>query len=99
MKVEYREVKTWKCNNPDGSTVVIAEGDRVKITYDTSKNAFSDDFNRRYPEDTVIVDVQQLFKNKIFGVEVDASKGVYVELKTHQIISVEKLYVIDGCTK
>lgn len=99
MKAEYREVKTWECKNPDGSTIVIAEGDRVKITYDTSKNTFSDDFNRRHPDDTVIVDVQQLFKNKIFGVEVGASKGIYVELKMNQIISIEKLYVIADCTK
>lgn len=99
MKVEYREVKTWECNNPDGSPVVIAEGDRVKIHYDVSKNAFSDDFNKRHPDNTVIIDVQQLFKNKIFGAEVGGMRGVYVELKTNQIISVEKLYVINGCTE
>lgn len=99
MKAEYREVKTWKCQNPDGSTVVIAEGDRVRITYDASQNAFSDEFYKRHSNNSVVMDVQQLFKNKIFGIEVGARGGIYVELKTNQIVSIEKLYVIDGCTE
>ena len=88
MERVYVEVIKWKCENPNGTTVDIQVGDKVKVKYDEKQDIFGDFFLKYHPETEIIGTVTKVLKSKI---KVWMDDSWHLSFYPKNIISIEKL--------